>query len=270
VSGAGSPAIPQLYSDFSGNEVVPGIVGGCCMAKTKKQQRTRRPSSSVPAKVQKGIDRIRAFYEIGKRSFGARSVSTLGKKETEREATELGMNLDILEKARAFANFEKGGYTEDEVDQLCILCVEHGHPLGPTFVHKFLTIPKARGRRRSFERETIAKGWTLVRVNVELRKRFGNRRFGGRRRRIPTERDDVLEQIVEEAKKWGRWHNSLTKGIAESAQGHQGPGPLPPVVGNLVEGITEIMLELQHAATREMKRTMTTKRKKTQRRRVGG
>src|SRR5438876_170721 len=103
---------------------------------------TTAGEQTASAKVNKAIQRIRRFYEIGKKSLRKRpGRSRYRKDDAQREADDVPMNVDLLRKARQFAD-PTDGYSAKEVDQLCELCIKHGHPLRRSHILRLLTVPK--------------------------------------------------------------------------------------------------------------------------------
>ena len=52
-------------------------------------------------------------------------------------------------------------------------------------------------------------GWSNSRLEAEIAREFGPRRAGGRRRKVPADKADVLVQLEQMCTTWARWRASL-------------------------------------------------------------
>lgn len=164
------------------------------------------------------IRRIRSFHAIGFKSL-ARKPGRMEYGAMREEAARFQVSEEMLRKARQFADPDHG-YSKEEVTAIIHSWKGAAAPrrrqdgqdefvLGTTHFIRWLTIPKRK--RARIEQQTIAEGWSLTRLEAEISAQFGARKFGGRRRRIPTDAIGILVQLASLCDEWRRWHESLTR-----------------------------------------------------------
>ena len=176
-------------------------------------QKTAEPRGSI-AEVRTAFTRVRRAYGLGKKILKAcPTEGTYGKKLIEEQAAKYKLNPDLARKARQMAD-AVNGYTKEELDTLFALCLEHGYVLGVSVVHKFVSVPKAEGQRIEFQEEAIQGHWTRARIAAELRRRFGTRRQGGRKAKIPEDRQGFLLAVED----WAHHAALMAKQLAESVK----------------------------------------------------
>lgn len=150
------------------------------------------------SEVMSARDRVTRFYEVGRASL-KRNPGRMHYGAAETEARIFGLSAELLRKARQFADPVRG-YSLNELRAVLRLSQKTGFALGTTHIIRWLTIPKQR--RARIERRTIAGRWNMSRVEAEIRKEFGARRFGGRRRQIPADTLGVLVQLESLCDEW--------------------------------------------------------------------
>ena len=164
------------------------------------------------------IDEIVEFHRIGTASLTARpQKGGYGSRVIEEEAERNGLNPDAMRKARAFAA-EATGYNGDELKQLLKAIRENvdafqerGRAFGRSYIFRLLSVPKAKGERRKMQAELFANAWSVDELDVAIKARFGNRRQGGRRRRIATGLQGLLAQLDGLCGSWIRLFEELER-----------------------------------------------------------
>ncbi len=169
---------------------------------------TLRPPADRDS-VEQSIREIRAYHKVGCRIYkrlparGGHGTGVI------RElAVELGWNETRVHKARQFADPELG-YTAEQLTELCDLVREHRPLFGTAFVGVLVTVKWEEGRA-DLQRRCIEENWSKSELEAEIKRRFGNRRFGGRRRRVVAERGPLLVQLAEMTDTWRRWFSIVS------------------------------------------------------------
>jgi hypothetical protein len=191
-----------------------------------------RPENT-PEEVGRAVAKIREFYKTGQE--GSKKVRLEGSKKTEPEnvkktgpegskgesgravttkpdgedSTKSQAVYERLRQARQFADPEKGGYTPQELDELCASCERNKFAAGTTHVVRLLTVP--RTDRAALQERVLQDRWSTATLDHEIAKRYGTRRAGGRRRQVTTERTDLLVQLEQQCETWRRWNASLRR-----------------------------------------------------------
>jgi len=161
------------------------------------------------AQVTAAIQQIRDFYRVGQELPPKQPhKEVVGRHIIDGEAKRLDMNPDTVRKARQFAD-PKVGYTRAELDELCRLIRDiqtqqtgEKSVFGRTNLIRMLTVP--RRYRKAFQREAVENGWSFRELEAEIARRFGTRRQGGRRRRIPSGAANLLTQFKRMTDTWRR------------------------------------------------------------------
>lgn len=118
-----------------------------------------------------------------------------------------------LRKARQFAHRAEG-HSRERLDALCRLLREHRPIFGIAHVGLLVTVVPWP-EREAIQKECIEGNWSTYELQAEIKKRYGARRQGGRRRQVPAEPGHVLFQIAEMADTWLRWYAVVTEGEEE-------------------------------------------------------
>src|SRR5262249_39793310 len=123
-----------------------------------------------------------------------------------------------------------------------------------------VTVPKAR-ERASLLRVCIEEDWSKVELEAEIKKRFGPRRFGGRRRRVAGDPLQALVQVDEMCDSWLRWH-------AVASEEPPGTGHTESVLARLPEPVraelrkaTRAMRRLRDAVAGELERSRASRQR---------
>ncbi len=166
------------------------------MSQTRRQQ------------VAAAVKAVRAFHELG-RSLPAKESHKdgYGQGTVAVEAEKHGLNPDTVRKARHFADPVRG-YTAAEVNALCRTIREvqeeqDGAVFGRTHLIRLLSVPKKQ--RAKVQTLAIENGWSTAELEVHIASRFGSRRDGGRKRRVPSDLPGVLVQLEGLCEGWRRW-----------------------------------------------------------------
>lgn len=203
------------------------------------------------AEVSRGVKWLRRFHAAGVRSL-TEYPGRMKYGQMDAHAGRFGLGPEVLRKARAFA----GAYGGKDLDRLCDLCERHGFALGEGHVFRLLAV--APTDRAALEREAIRSRWSKGTLDVEIWKRYGNRRpDAGRRRRPPRSAEEACYQLLQACDQWGRLHRELTEPrLAAGARNAAAPlKELPRDVQQAVRRVEEAMGALQRAAARALPRT---------------
>lgn len=200
-------------------------------------------SQTRRALVASAVKNVRAFHELG-RSLPAKEPHRdgYGQGTVATEAERHGLNPDTIRKARQFAD-PLSGYTVAEVNELCrtirdVQADQDGPVFGRTHLIRLLSVPKKE--RGKVQQSAIENGWSTAELEAHIATRFGSRRDGGRKRRVPADVLGVLAQLEGLCEGWRRW--------AEAVVGGDGDAPHRPI-RKRVELPTEL-LESVLAATK--------------------
>ena len=137
-----------------------------------------------PAEAQRQVELIRAVYELGRAA--RQSPSNLA---AARQAAEPACGEGRLALARRMTHPRKG-YTEEQLDALCALVLEHRPTLGLSLVAILLAIPWPH--RTQFQRSCARENWSRRELVAAKVTRFRPRSTGGRRPGV-TPADAVVE-----------------------------------------------------------------------------
>jgi hypothetical protein len=166
------------------------------MSQTRRQQ------------VAAAVKAVRAFHELG-RSLPAKASHKdgYGQGTVTLEAEKHGLNPDTVRKARHFAD-PVSGYTAAEVNALCrsireVQEEQDGPVFGRTHLIRLLSVPKKQ--RTKVQTAAIENGWSTAELEAHIATRFGSRRDGGRKRRVPSDLPGVLVQLEGLCEGWRRW-----------------------------------------------------------------
>lgn len=162
--------------------------------------------------VAAAVKAVRAFHELG-RSLPAKQSHRdgYGRGTVAVEAGKHGLNPDTVRKARQFAD-PVSGYTAAEVNALCrsIRDTQEGQDgpvFGRTHLIRLLSVPKKQ--RAMVQASAIENGWSTAELEAHIATRFGSRRDGGRRRRVPSDVSGVLVQLDGLCEGWRRWAEAV-------------------------------------------------------------
>lgn len=199
-------------------------------------------ASAKPEEVAAAIWAIRAYHDQGRQSL--RELPRRGKhgsRAIDEQAERLGWNVTRLRKARQFAHPEEG-YSKERLNELCRLLREHRPEFGVSHVGLLVTVPWPE--RDEIQRECVEGNWSTYDLQAEIKKRYGSRRQGGRRRQVPSDPGHVLLQIDEMADSWLRWFAVVTDGNEED---RPTLNSLPEQVREKVKAVTRAMNRLRVA-----------------------
>jgi hypothetical protein len=217
-------------------------------------------SQTRKAKVSAAVKAIRDFYALGR---------SLPKKQPHKhaydqgtidaEARKRGISPDTVRKARQFAD-PVAGYTPGEVNELCRLITavqfrqgDDYAVFGRTHLIRLLSVKKHL--RAGLQETAIRDGWSTGELEAQISARYGSRRDGGRKRRLPSDALGLLTQVERLCESWRRWVSLVTPGSDQPKGKITTPSldDLPPGVRRLVREADAAMAKLHEGATNELK-----------------
>lgn len=204
-----------------------------------------------PEEISDSIRRIRDFHALGVKSLKNRpGRAKYGDTEIEREATELGLNPSTYRAARRFAD-PVSGYSAEELKNLFKEFERHRHSLGVMHIVALLGLPKADQVELALQ--AIRNRWGVLTLRREIRKRFGPRRSGGRRRAVPRERTSLLGQIEAMCDSWRRWEAELNRPIGkdEESPASKLSKQVRQVIANIGRGIADLRVMAEKELAKE-------------------
>ena len=139
---------------------------------------------------------------------------------------DLGLNRETLAKARTFAAPERGGFSDEEFEELCDDCCQGGFALSQSHAIRLLRVPEKKERRK-LQLLAIKHRWTKSMLEDAILARKSRRSRGGRRLRIPGSRVQLLLQIEGLCESWARWHGAITNVDKKRPKRHGRPAELP-------------------------------------------
>lgn len=146
---------------------------------------------------------LRELWRAGRRSLRRLRMEEIHHGDKEKalleEGAQEGLNYDTLAKARRFAQ----EYTREAVDDLCRQVRRYQAPFGGAHMVRLLSVPVTH--RKAFFHEALKAKWSGSRLDVAIRERFGRRRQGGRRPRVPDDPPARLSFLDGLCTKWLRW-----------------------------------------------------------------
>jgi hypothetical protein len=179
------------------------------MSQTRRQQ------------VAAAVKAIRAFHELGRSlPVKASHKDGYGQGTVTVEAEKHGLNPDTVRKARQFAD-PVSGYTVAEVNALCrsirdVQEEQDGLVFGRTHLIRLLSVPKKQ--RGKVQASAIENGWSTAELEAHIASRFGSRRDGGRKRRVPSDLPGVLVQLECLCEGWRRWAEAVVGDESDDQQ----------------------------------------------------
>jgi hypothetical protein len=204
---------------------------------------------ATPVEVQAAIASIRQYHEEGRRILQDVSMQgSYGQGSIQAQAERRGWNPTKARKARQFAE-PTTGYSPDRLNELCRLIRGYRPHFGISHVGILLTVPWPE--RAELQKQCMAEYWSKSELEAEIKRLYGSRRQGGRRRHVP-DRDHALVQLDEMADSWQRWYRVAT----EERNGQDRPwtllGTLPVNVQNGVQTVSRSMGLLKEAVAGEL------------------
>lgn len=214
------------------------------MSQTRRQQ------------VAAAVKAIRAFHELG-RSLPAKASHKegYGQGTVTVEAEKHGLNPDTVRKARQFAD-PVSGYTVSELNALCrsireVQQEQDGAVFGRTHLIRLLSVPKKQ--RAKVQSLAIESGWSTAELEAHIAARFGSRRDGGRKRRVPSDLQGALVQLEGLCEGWRRWAEAV---VGDESDDQQRKGrkrvELPAELFRSVLAATKAIADLHDEVNREL------------------
>jgi len=205
------------------------------MTARRSGRRSRQPSAEVRA----AVARLRETYAQGQEILAACERGKWG--DIAEQARFCEIHPETARSMRKFAE----GYTEKQLDALMEQAKRYGRALGPSHVYKFMTIENLSARR-TFQTKAITEGWSLSRIEAELRRFHGKRGHVGRKPKMPVTVEDACVQLEGMAGTWLRWLDVLK---AKPVEKSNGPGERIGI-SDLPRGLRKDLRELRPALQR--------------------
>jgi hypothetical protein len=161
-------------------------------------------------KVKTAVASIKALHKLGQAlPKKTNHKDTYDKGTVDAAAKKHNVNSDTVRKARQFAD-PANGYDQAELKELCELIrtiqdkQDDKWPVfGHTHIIRMQSVPKKD--RPDLQRKAIIEAWSCKRLEDEIATRYGSRRDGGRKRRVPQDANGLLTQIEGMCETWERW-----------------------------------------------------------------
>jgi|GEM_PF-4539382 len=214
-------------------------------------------STARGRRVAEAVRAIRELHAAGKKVPPKQSHRDAYNQGTLQAAGEqLGLSPEAARQARQLAD-PVVGYTADELRELCELIreVQPGQDddlpvFGKTHLVRMLTVPKPR--RAVLQRAAVRGAWSTARLESEIAARFGSRRAGGRRRRVPRDAAGLLVQIEGMCEAWRRLLAEVDVDDDEETSAHAVLADLPDAVRRQVRAAGRTLATLQEVVTDEL------------------
>jgi hypothetical protein len=217
-------------------------------------------SQARRTRVAAAVKAIRDFYVLGRAVPEKQAHKDAYDQGTvDAEAQKLGINPDTVRKARQFAD-PAVGYAPAEVTDLCrlIAAVQPGQAdelsvFGRTHLIRLLSVKKQF--RAGLQEAAVRGGWSTSAFEALIASRYGSRRDGGRKRRLPTDALGLLTQVERLCEGWRRWVALVTPAPEQQDKKTTTPSlvDLPPRVRRLIRDADAAMAKLHEAATDDLK-----------------
>lgn len=204
-------------------------------------------------KVEEAVREIRDFYDMGRKVEPKRPhKEAYGKNLVEHDARLWQEKASSIQKAREFANPEDG-FTRHELTELCRLIREvqiHQDEDKAVFTRSHLIrvlSVRPKRRRRAFQREVIENGWSYAEMEAEIAKRFGSRRHGGRKPRLPRDKAGLLVQVEGTCESWRRWDEAFSALVNDDKH------ILPAAIQGQIKAVSKDLRKLHLAVIEQLK-----------------
>jgi hypothetical protein len=148
--------------------------------------RDKKLPLSTQAKVERILDKVQRFYELGEQSF---ALPKSGRRQFDEEVE---VDANRMRRARGFAKaYGKGG-----LRRFLSLRKPDGLPLHVGYIPHLLTVEDAK-ERRELEDAVVEHGWTVPDLIAEIRWRHPVRpKAHGRRIKPPVSAEAGIQQVV--------------------------------------------------------------------------
>jgi len=154
-------------------------------------------SPGVEAKANRMVDRLRQQHALGKAALHAEKRG----KSTGEFAARHAYSEHTMRKMKAFARH----FSQADLDELCRRRRPNGLPIHWGFIPYLLAIESKHGvvTRKRFQNLAISEGWSVPRLNREIRERLGVSGHG-RAVDVPDDLEDGLQRLAEDLELFGR------------------------------------------------------------------
>ena len=205
--------------------------------------------------MNQSISEIEVFHRLGTTLPKSESrKQAYGTNQIDRLAEKLDRNSDTLRKARCMAML----LTQQELEIICnqIRAIQGPQDstmgvFGRSHLIRLLTI-QPKEKRESYFQKALRGGWTLSRLNLEIRKKFGARKRGGRRKQVARDLPTLLLQIEKICLTWCRWTSESSKPADPVNQQCVRFVDLPENLQEIIKKITRLMGLLQFEVDAEL------------------
>lgn len=164
---------------------------------------TNRPEHKGRKTVSQAIADIRDFHDKGRQIFKLDRDRLPGVKAGDLVAAVNVNNLDMMEKARLFAQ----QYSAEDLHELCRRIKSGGFPLGVQHIVRLLRLPDKQ--RPKYLDQTIRKKWSCRALGAAIQNATGRQPHAGRRIRV-LDRTDALGRLIAECYHWRRLIIAIT------------------------------------------------------------
>lgn len=109
-------------------------------------------------------------------------------------------------------------------------------------------------------KKCIEAGWSTAELEAEIARRFGTRREGGRRRKIPPDLTGFLVQLEVLCMEWTRWKDELSRDPDDLAEKHILLTEVPEKLRKQIQAVSKQISTLHRGVVEELKRVQPGRR----------
>jgi hypothetical protein len=207
---------------------------------------------------------VRQFHALGQRVLKASARRKRRGEGVWGTLEELGAKTaaekNRLQEARHFAS----AYSTQQLEQLCQLGRDKGRPLSRWHVVVLIRVSD-RGQRDRLARRCAQEGWSVQRLETEVRRIGPRRGYGGRGPSRPKSIEETLSVTEKLADRWIRWVNVLAEEAVDAKQQGTAFSELPKKIRARLFAITREAELLAAEIEQQLKPTTAKTRKKPRR-----
>ena len=210
---------------------------------------------------------LRAFYQLGKRAIQSDpdSVNPATRRRARgsfaRLCKELGRGRNELTKARKFARL----YNAAKLKWICSLGQNKGRPLTKSHICRLVVVRSSRLRDK-LATQSAKHGWSVQRLEIEIKKHQPKRRYGGRQVHRPQTLDELLGDMEGLTNRWIRWDGVVTGAGGGSGTRGASSKEIPRGIRKRQLEITlemhKLQRQIQRRIDRQIERLQSQSRKK--------
>jgi len=187
----------------------------------------------------------------------ATTQAAYGRNVIQAEAERRKLKPETIRRARQLAD-PVDGYTAEELRELCrhIAQIHPGQDddlavFTCSHLVRLLSI-RPKSRRIVLQQKVIEQGWSTARLEAEIAARYGTRRAGGKRRRIPRDVVGLLIQIEAMTESWRRWMGLVRQEGNGNGQRQAVLADLPAEIQRRVHSVANALIRLQDAVIADL------------------